>query len=176
MSFAKDPRPPCRPADVREEVRRVETAASARPRGVSRAPLYRTCHIAPLDYRTCLLEHARAPSVRSSFAYPCSSAPRKGARYTWIDRMTTRGRARARQGGRCCIALQFKAISQNRAPVKPDISCLTSQMSALRSLVLVRGFWCVCFYHERKSIQNPNRTTGSPLCPLVRLGSVLTAI
>jgi hypothetical protein len=60
----KSPRPPCRPEDVREEVRRVETASSARPRGVSRAQAYRTCHIAPPDYRTCSLGH-RASAVSS---------------------------------------------------------------------------------------------------------------
>lgn len=105
--LALTPRPPCRPADVREEERRVETAASARPRGVSRAPAYRTCHIAPPDYRTCSLGHARAPSVRFSFAYTCSSAHRNGARYTFVDRMTTRGRARARQGGRGTISIEI---------------------------------------------------------------------
>jgi hypothetical protein len=39
-----------------------------------------TCPIAPPDYRTCSLGSARAPSVRSSFAYSCSSALRREAR------------------------------------------------------------------------------------------------
>lgn len=81
VSFAKDPRPPCRPADVREGLPRVETAASARPRAFSRAPLP-DMFASPTGLSDMFARAARAPSVRSSFAYPCSSAPRKGARYT----------------------------------------------------------------------------------------------
>ena len=81
VSFAKDPRPPCRPADVREGFARVETAASARPRAFSRAPLP-DMYASPTGLPDMFARAARAPSVRSSFAYPCSSAPRMGARYT----------------------------------------------------------------------------------------------